>query len=96
MSATWDFYRPSPPKFKAKTGGGLIVLVVLFILATENPKTKRSFFPRHSSPNLYSPPMEKPDQLRELFRMQKALNEQISMNNEERITLRYALEREVR
>jgi len=40
--------------------------------------------------------MEKPDQFRELFRMQKALNERIGMNNEERITSSCVLERKVR
>jgi hypothetical protein len=39
--------------------------------------------------------MEKPDQLRELFRRQKALNERIDVSNEERTTSRCMLERKV-
>jgi hypothetical protein len=39
--------------------------------------------------------MEKPDQLRELFRMQKALNERIGVSNVERTASRCVLERKV-
>jgi len=39
--------------------------------------------------------MEKPDQLHELFRMPKAPNERIGVSNEEKTTLRCALERKV-
>src|SRR5579871_3960141 len=41
-----------------------------------------SFFTRHPSPLLYAPAMDNPDQLRELFRMQKALNERIGVKTD--------------
>ena len=46
---------------------------------------EEEFFPRHSSLNLYSPSMEKPDQLRELFRR----------GNKEETTSRRVLKRRV-
>ena len=41
--------------------------------------TGASLFTRHPSPLLYFQRMENPDQLRELFRMQQALNERIGV-----------------
>jgi dimeric dUTPase (all-alpha-NTP-PPase superfamily) len=40
------------------------------------------FFTRHPRRLLYAPAMENPDQLRELFRMQKALNERIGVKTD--------------
>jgi hypothetical protein len=67
----------------------LIALVVLLVLVIESAGDEngngKEFFPRHSSLNLYAPLMEKPGQLRELFRL----------SNEEKTASRCALERRV-